>query len=192
MWPRRSIPAAALAVWSLAAGGCALRSVDSYLARGASLDSYRTYAWGPADRGGTGDVRLDNNEIFQERVRTAVEKQLASRGFERAADAPQLLVHYHASVTQRIDLSESEPWTSCDDCRPFIYDAGTLVIDLVDAGTGDLLWRGWSDANIDRVVDNQRWLEEHIDETVGRILERLPRTVSATAGDPLRAGRTAP
>jgi hypothetical protein len=170
----RSRLAAALTICSLTIGGCAVRRVDSYLARGVNLASYRTYAWRPVQPGATGDVRLDNNEIFQERVLTAVEKQLAARGFEKTMAAPQLLVHYHASVEQRIDLTELEPWESCAECKPFIYDAGTLMIDLVDARTNDLLWRGWSQSNIDGIVDNQRWLEEQIDETVAKIFERLP------------------
>jgi uncharacterized protein DUF4136 len=192
--PTRLRLGAALAVWGLMIGGCAVRRVDSYLARGAVLASARTYAWGPASRAGTGDVRLDNNEIFQERVLAAVEKQLAARGFEKTAAAPQLLVHYHANVDQRIDLAELEPWESCAGCKPFIYDAGTIVIDLVDARTDDLLWRGWSRANIDRLIDNQQWLEEHIDETVAKIFERLPsplvadsREKSVNGGD-LNAG----
>jgi hypothetical protein len=172
--PRRWRLAAALAMSSVMMGGCALKRVDSYLARGTNLASYQTYAWGKVHQGATGDVRLDNNEFFRERVLAAVENQLASRGFEKTATAPQLLVHYHASVEQRIDLTEREPWQSCPDCKPSIYDAGTLVIDLVDARTSDLLWRGWSNTNIDRIVDNQQWLEAHIDDTVAKILERLP------------------
>ena len=175
--PTRSL-AAALTISSLMIGGCALRRVDSYLARDVNLASYRTYAWSPVQPGTTGDVRLDNNEIFQERVRAAVEKQLAAHGFEKTAGAPQLLVHYRASVEQRFDVPELEPWESCAECKPFIYDAGTLLIQLVDARTNQLLWRGWSKANVDRIVDNQPWLEEHIDETVAKIFERLPFPLS--------------
>jgi hypothetical protein len=170
--------AAALILCSLTIGGCAVRRVDSYLASGVNLASYRTYAWRPVQPGATGDVRLDNNEIFQQRVQAAVEKELASRGFEKTVTAPQLLVHYHASVGQRIDLTEREPWEACAECKPFIYDAGTLMIDLVDARTNDLLWRGWSQSNIDGIVDNQRSLEEQIDETVAKIFERLPFPLS--------------
>jgi hypothetical protein len=174
----RSGLAAALILCSLTIGGCAVRRVDSYLARGVNLASYRTYAWTPVQPGATGDVRLDNNEIFQQCVQAAVEKQLVSRGFEKTVTAPQLLVHYHASVEQRIDLTEREPWEACAECKPFIYDAGTLMIDLVDARTSDLLWRGWSQSNIDGIVDNQRWLEDQIDETVAKIFERLPFPLS--------------
>ena len=174
MTSTRSRLAAAIAISSLMVSGCSLRRVDSYLARGADLASYRTFAWGSAGQGATGDVRLDNNQMFQERVQAAVENQLASRGFEKTEGEAQLLVHYHAGVEQRIDLTATEPWKSSPECRPFIYDAGTLVIDLVDRRTNELLWRGWSNANIDHIVDNQQWLEKHIDDTVAKIFERLP------------------
>ena len=179
--PARSRLTAAIAISSLMVSGCALRRVDSYLARGADLASYRTYAWGSAGQGATGDVRLDNNEMFQERLQAAVETELALRGFEKTEAEPQLLVHYHAGVEQRIDLTATEPWKSCPECKPFIYDAGTLVIDLVDRRTSELLWRGWSNANIDHLVDNQQWLEQHIDETVAKIFERLPARLVAAA-----------
>jgi hypothetical protein len=56
-----------------------------------------------------------------------------------------------------------------------VYDAGTLLIDLVDARTNRLVWRGWAEGSVDGVIDNQEWMEARIDEAVTRILERLPR-----------------
>jgi hypothetical protein len=175
---RRLWPLTALGVCALAFAGCATSAVYSYLDRGADLSLYTRYSWGPFDRGGTGDPRLDNNEIFQEHVQAAVDNQLATKGFEKTvSESPELLVHYHASIEQRIDLSDTEPSESCPDCRPFIYDAGTLVIDLVDARTNKVIWRGWSEGNVDGVVDNQRWLEERIDDDVTRIFEQFPRGI---------------
>ena len=180
---RRLGSVAALALCALALSGCAVKSVHSYLEPGADLNRYRGYAWGPADRSGTGDPRLDNNEIFQQRIQDAVERQLTTRGFEKnTSGSPELLVHYHTSVEQRIDLRDKEPSTPCPDCKPFIYDAGTLVIDLVDARTNNLLWRGWSESNVDGVVDNQRWLEERVDETVADIFRRFPSRRVAAGG----------
>lgn len=172
--PRRL--AIALAVCAFMAEGCAARSVHSYLERGADLGRYQRYSWGPADQSGTGDPRLDNNEIVQERIQAAIEKELAARGFERVASgSPELLVHYHVSVEQRIDLRDTEPMVPCPECKPFIYDAGTLVVDLLDAGSNRVVWRGWSEGNIDGLVDNQRWLDEQLDDTVTRIFAQLPR-----------------
>lgn len=34
-------------------------------------------------------------------------------------------------------------------------DAGTLTLDLVDARTGRLVWRGWAERSIEGVLDNR-------------------------------------
>lgn len=169
---------AVIAAAALALAGCATMNVSSYVERGVDLAQYRTYNWAPADDSATGDPRLDNNPFFQERVQAAVERQLASRAFEKAT-APDLLLHVHASVTQDVYISGGERRDgSCEDCRPEVYDAGTLVIDFVDARTDRLVWRGWAKGSIDGVVDNQERMEQRIDEAVARILERLPRRLT--------------
>lgn len=158
---------------TLALGGCAMQ-VRSYAPLGASLQPYRTYDWGPLDASSTGDPRLDGNEFFQARMRTAVDAQLAGRGFEKAA-SPDLRLHYHASVTQEITISGGERRNGvCEDCQPEVYDAGTLMIDLVDARTGRLVWRGWAQSSFEGVIDDQRSLERRVDEAVAQIMRKLP------------------
>lgn len=154
--------------------GCASTEVRSYVARGVDLHSARTYDWQPIEPRPTGDPRLDNNRFFEQRVQAAVDEQLARRGFEKTA-SPQFLVHYHASVTQEMQISPKEHGVACEECRPEVYDEGTLLIDLVDARTGLLAWRGWAKGSIDGVVDNQEWMERRIDEAVARIMRELPR-----------------
>jgi hypothetical protein len=142
-----------------AGGGDATMTVNSYLERGVDLHQYRSYTWGPADATSTGDPRLDNNRFFDERVRAQVEQQLASRGFEKAGDGKaNMLVHYHASVSQEIDirsLDGSESYCATSDCKPFIYDKGTLFLDLVDAATSRVLWRGWAEGSVDGVIPSR-------------------------------------
>ena len=167
-----------LASAAIVATGCASMAVSSYAERGADIRRYQTYNWGPPDTFSTGDPRLDNNRFFEERVRAQVEKRLADKGLEKTAEAPDLLVHYHASVTQEIDVRDvDEEYAHCETggCGPYVYDAGTLLVDLVDRRSNTLVWRGWAEGSVDGVVDNQEWLEERIDEAVARIIERLPR-----------------
>jgi hypothetical protein len=153
--------------------------VGSFLERGTDFARYRTYRWAPASAQETGDPRLDSNPFFHERIRADVEKQLAARGFETTASGPpDLLVRYHASIKQQIDLTNVDPGnTNCGDgesCRPYVYDAGSLVIDFVDARTDKLVWRGWSEESVDGAIDNQELMEQQIDKAVARILQRLP------------------
>jgi hypothetical protein len=57
------------------------------------------------------------------------------------------------------------------------YEAGTLVIDVVDARTNRLIWRGWAENTMDGAIDNQDWMEKTIDHAVARIFTQLPRNL---------------
>ena len=179
---------AAVALSALTVTACATMQVNSYVERGMDLTRYRTYHWATADTQATGDPRLDNNEFFRDRIQAQVDRRLGDRGFEKITVAgPDLLVHYHASVAQEINAngvdyidrhvmaSTIQPNIACDDCEPYVYDAGTIVVDLVDARTSRLVWRGWAEGSIDGAIDDQTYMERRIDDAVARIMERLPR-----------------
>jgi len=55
-----------------------------------------------------------------------------------------------------------------------VYDAGTILIDLVEPHTNKVIWRGWAEGAMDGVVDNQAWMEATVNHAVTRIFERLP------------------
>jgi hypothetical protein len=172
-----------VAISALTLPGCATMRVNSFVQRGADLNTYRTYGWTGGEEP-TGDPRLDNNPFFEERVRAAVEQQLASRGFEKSPATPDLLVHYHINVNEDVDVSLIDRETgNCysgeSDCRPFVYDAGTLIIDLVDARTNALVWRGWAADTMEGAIDNQQLMEQKIDKAVDRILQRFPARARA-------------
>ena len=54
------------------------------------------------------------------------------------------------------------------------YEQGTLVVDIVDARSNKVIWRGWAQDNVEGVIDNQDWMERQLDEAVTRMLERFP------------------
>lgn len=165
--------AIAAAAFSMAA--CASTQVNASLERGMDFTRYKSYAWAADDRFSTGDPRLDNNEFFERRLRADVERQLAARGFEKASSATaDLVIHYHASVSQRMDVNKLDAqYGYCENCHSSIYDAGTITLDLVDAHTNKLVWRGWSEGTLDG-IDNQALIEARVDEAVTKILQKLP------------------
>jgi hypothetical protein len=162
--------------------GCASTEVRSYIAREVDLREHTTYNWARDDTRSTGDPRLDNNRFFQERVHAAIEEQLANKGFEKT-DAPDLIVRYYARVTQQADNDDAAGTRECEECGPEVYDRGTLFIDLLDARTDRLVWRGWARGNIDGVIDDQDWMEQRIDEAVARIMRELPRPLARHASE---------
>jgi hypothetical protein len=168
-----------LSILALALAGCATLRVNSYADRGADFSRYRSYAWAERGAFATGDPRLDNNRFFSQRVEEAVNMQLAAHGLEQtSAGTADLLVHIHARVDQRLDTADFDPIDGhCiePDCRPEVYDAGTLMVDLMDRRTNRLAWRGWAEGSFDGVIDDQKWMEATIDKAVASILARLPR-----------------
>lgn len=158
-----------------------MMSVSSHVQSGLDITKYHTYDWGPADAFPTGDLRLDSNPVFQDQVQGAVERHLAGRGLERSASGdPDLLVHYHANISERIDVNRTErEYGYCQgvDCDAWViqYEAGTLVIDIVDARTKRLIWRGWAQDSVDGVLDNPERMRRKIEEAVSRMLARFPR-----------------
>ena len=173
---RRLGSVAAAAAAALVLAGCATLNVSSYIERGADFTRYRTYAWEPDGSFATGDPRLDNNPFFQEGIRRAVERELATRGYEKTfSPNADLIVHYHARVTQQIfwgDLDRG--YASSDDGRPEVYDAGTLFVDFVDRRAIKVVWRGWAEGAVAGVIDNQDSMEETVDRAVARIFRRFP------------------
>jgi len=170
----------AIAMAGFVLSGCATMRVSSHVERGLDFSQYRTFDWGPRDALPVGDPRLDKDPFFRDQVEGAIERQMAARGFERSAisESPDVRIHYHASINQRLDVREDRNG-NCDndDCpgRVIEYEAGTLVVDIVDARTDRLIWRGWAQDSVEGVPGNRDRLRRTIDEGVTRMFERLPR-----------------
>ena len=176
MTPRRLVPLAARFLTAALAAACATLNIGSFVDRGFEMSMVRTFEWAPAEHLSTGDPRLDNNEFFQRYLKAAVERDLTARGLERTDPGmADVVVHYHASVTQRVDpAGVDQQYGACEDCRPSVFDAGTLTLDLVDAGTNRIVWRGWAERSIQGVLDHQQGMERAVDQAVAKILARLP------------------
>ena len=176
----RKMTSTMTALAALAIAGCATMNVSSHIERNANFAEYVTYDWGPPDNLPVGDPRLDNNPFFNDYLQGAIEKKMAAKGFERAVSGPpDLLIHYHASVTQRLDVYESDHrYGYCyGNCQPQVVDfeQGTLVIDVVDAKTSKVVWRGWAQDAMNGIIDNQERLEKQVNEEVTKMMLLLPR-----------------
>jgi hypothetical protein len=173
---------AALALSTFVLTGCATMNVSSHVEPTADFARYTTYDWGPADALPTGDPRLDNSPFFNDYMQGAVEKQFAAHQVARVKEngTPDLLVHYHANVSQRIDVNRIDRqrgYCADDDCQARVseYDAGTLVIDIVDTRTNRVVWRGWAQSSFEGVIDNQGRLADVIQDAVAKMMARFPQ-----------------
>lgn len=179
----RLLALAAAGVLPLAALGClAPINVSSYAQVEADFTGYRTFAWGDADALPLGDTRLHRNPAFTDHMSGAVQRQLAGRGIELvdAAGQADLLVHYHATVTERLEITRATSGnSSCrtETCSDTLaeFEQCTLVLDVVDARTRQLVWRGWSQHRLDDLLASHDTLARDVDRGVALMLARFPR-----------------
>jgi hypothetical protein len=179
--PARGVARAVALLSVLLLGACAVVHTGADFAPGLRLDQYRTFDWGGGDSLPVGDPRLDQNPFFDARVRAAVELELAARGISRATGSPDLLVHYHASVRQRVDVIRADegrgysspPQGSSD--RVLEYEEGTLIVDVAEPKAKAILWRGWSQTDVGGLLENPREMEKRIRESVRLMMLKFPR-----------------
>ena len=113
----------------------------------------------PCRPGTRGSTRIPSSRTtFRARSKSSWPPE-DSRG--PTSGTPDLLIHYHASINQRIDVNRLDrEYGYCydDDCRAGVieYEAGTLVLDIVDTRTNRVIWRGWAQDSVEGVLDNHR------------------------------------
>ena len=168
------------AMAAAALAGCAALTVSAHIERNVDFTEYVSYDWGPPDNLPVGDPRLDNNPFFTDYLMGAIEKQLAAKGYERAATGgADLVIHYHANVHQQVDVyGVDQQYGYCyGNCEPQVvnFEEGTLIVDIVDTQTNKVVWRGWAQDTMDGVIDNQDRLEKQVDEGVLKMMRLLPR-----------------
>lgn len=164
---------------ALALAGCATMNVSSHVERGVDFAQYRTWDFGPADALPTGDPRLDNNPFFKDYLEGAVGTALEARHYARTTVTPDLLVHYHANISKTFDVNgvDTRNGYCYDDCQPNVveYELGTIVLDVVDAHTNRVIWRGWAQDHVDGVIDSQDLLRKRVNTSVARMMALFPR-----------------
>lgn len=164
----------------MTAGCAAMRVATDYDPSGNFVD-LKTYGWLERPRLGVSDPRIDNT-LLEARVRNAVDEVLAAKGYRKKESGKRdFLVGYHAAIRTVMDLYSMNDyygyrygwgWRSTD-FHVYRYEVGSLVLDVVDGETKNLLWRGSAQAKVDRSATPEK-REEHIRQAVGKILERFP------------------
>ena len=145
--------------------------------RAANFSSYRSYAW---VRGTNLEDPLNHNRIVR-----AVDSQMASKGLAvvDASANPDLLVAYHATFDKSLQINGfASGWGGyrfgamrTGSARADEITVGTLVIDLVDAKTKTIVWRGMASRDLDiNARPEQR--DKSINQAAAKLFKHYPPT----------------
>jgi hypothetical protein len=160
---------------------CATMNVSSHVQRGLDFTQYHTGEWAPADALPATDPRLDTSSV-RDYLQGAVEREFGRRHVERdSSSAPDLLVHYHANISPRIDANRGDTVSGAcydENCsvRSLEREVGTIMVDVIDRRTGRLIWRGWAQTDVEGVLDNPTKLQERVAKAVASMFAQFPRT----------------
>lgn len=157
-----------------------------------SFTQYRTFNWHraevPKPRAGVGP---QFNLLLDQRVKEAIASELLKEGITPEVENPGLIVAYDLAVdtSQATAADYTFPdgfgygysyWfgyrfryttTGLPNYRPIqSYPIGTLVIDLIDPDTNQLIWRGVSEADINPTSQDM----DRINLVVADIMSRFP------------------
>jgi Domain of unknown function (DUF4136) len=154
-----------------------------------ALSQYRTYSWLPMKEGA--DPRV-YNPILQARVQQAVDRKLASRGYQKVEEGQEsdFKIGWHGAIDEKVDVDYVnsyygygwDPWYDpfygpvayggAGVSHPVVreYREGTLILDVVDADANKLVWRGTAQAELSEKMDankSQKLINEAVDEMFG-------------------------
>ena len=186
----------AAGVLSLAAAGClAPITVGSFVQPRTDFTEYRTFAWDDVVPVAASDARFARNPIFIDHMSGAVERQLVVRGIELndPSERPDLLVRYYTTITERVETVRSTgsngvcPLATCPDAV-VEFEQSTLVLDVRDARTGQLVWRGWAEERLDDLLASADALAREVDRSVALMFARFPRPARRSVPRTLPAG----
>jgi hypothetical protein len=153
--------------------------------KSASFASYKTYAHKDGTKVG--------QQLIDERIVNAIDTQLAAKGLTKNESSPDVYVVYHVAFDKQKDISTFSSgygggygpygwgWggmggmsTSTTQVRDILV--GTLVIDLADAKTKQLAWRGMGVKEVNTQANPEK-RDKSINEAVKKIFKNYPPKV---------------
>jgi hypothetical protein len=172
---------------------CSTMQITSDYDPSGHFSGLKTYDWHPVPQKPTGNPRLDNT-LLENRIRNAVESQLGQQGYQKlTTGTPDFWIGYHVAIENKIDVTTmnqyynyppgwayrnygvpyNAPGVTVTQTQAYEYEQGTLILDIVDPQTQQLIWRGSAQAELDRTASPEK-REKRLKDAIRRILERFP------------------
>ncbi|RDH82990.1 MAG: hypothetical protein DIZ80_12055 [endosymbiont of Galathealinum brachiosum] len=168
--------------------GCSTLSVDYDFDQKANFSQYKKYDWLPFPK----DMKVD--ELNRARFVTAVENNLASKGFNQNSSNPDFVIATHFGKENKVDITNwgytyapngyyggygyrhrgyAGSYANTGGVSVYEYEQGTLILDLVDANTRKLIWRATAKAIVSPASTPEKQTEK-IENAVQEILQNFP------------------
>ena len=160
--------------------GCSSLEINYDYDQTADFNRYRSYKW--LDRTTTSE-----NSLMDKRIRAAADYYLGQKGLQKLPDAPELLAAHHVGAKDKVDVQSYGygygagygrygrygRYGGATNVSVTEYTEGTLIIDLIDAGTNQLVWRGTATDTVDPGKSPDE-IEKKLDKVMEALFENYP------------------
>jgi len=141
---------------------------------------YSSFTWDEPDDRPIGDARLENNPFFESRLHAAIAVELADHGVRADGIGPALIVHHHVTVRNRVDVYAADERAGysaggyAEGTQVVQFNEGTILVDIADAETKEVIWRGWAMFDISRALGDPDLMTRAVDEAIRKMFADFP------------------
>jgi hypothetical protein len=133
------------------------------------FEVYRTYSWvdSPVES-------KTSNPLLKKRIRDWADEVLAKKGLERVDSDPDLHISYVDDASGATEIRTTGTGVGMDrSTRAVNYEEGMMMVDMLDAGTNKLVWRGIAELTLS---DNpsQKEVDKRTRDAIRKLLNQYP------------------
>ncbi len=148
------------------------------------FSSYRTYQWMPEPE----DTQMQRGFIWRD-IKQAIDHELGQRSMQQVESNPDVYVAFYASVEEKVTGATIDrygygyggyygrgrwgTYGGSANVRVDSYTEGTLIVDIIDAGKKELVWRSVATGAV-RNADNPQKARAKIPEVVAQVMADYP------------------
>ena len=145
---------------------------------GADFSKYHTYKWVPIDGA------VQPNQIVDAQIKQSVDSQLTAKGLTKTdGDKADLFIGYQVSIDQEkqwnaYGMGGGLRWGGgMATAQQSTISTGTLVLDMYDPSTKQLVWTGRVSKTLDSSA-NQGKKQKNLDKAMQKLLKNYPPKAS--------------
>lgn len=164
-----------LAAVLMACGVVAGQDVKTNYMPGTNFTKYKTYKWVAIEGG------QHPNQIVDAQIKQSVDSQLAAKGLTKTeSDTADLYVGYQTAVDQEkqwnaYGMGGGIRWGGMATATSTTISVGTLVLDIYDPATKQLVWTGKATKTMDPSKDQEK-NQKNLDKAMQKLLKNYPPT----------------
>ncbi len=147
-----------------ALAGCSSTKLQYDTQPGVNFYQIKTYDWLQKDDGYPSNAQeaLTQGSLWDKRIQKSVNVELITLGMQLTQEEPDVLVTFYTSVKDKTNWSDypshrrGRRWGFGPAVSVSQFKEGTIIVDVLDAKTKDILWRGIAQTPVDKNLEPKK------------------------------------